>query len=164
VHVGPRATFPLAGMHADTFARGRILLVGEAAHLIPPIGAQGLNLAIRDCIALTEILGDLRQTDTADERLPGLINDPGHPDRLDAYNQARKSDIRSRSAAVDLMNRSLISGFVPLQAFRSLGLHLIKGFGPIKKFFMEQGLGATSLNPVDRSAEDDPTSKSNTAT
>ena len=154
VHVGRRATFPLAGMHADTFARNRILLVGEAAHLIPPIGAQGLNLAIRDCAALTKILRDVQSSDAEIAKEPDRENepdypkDPGHPHRLEAYNQARKADIRSRSAAVDLMNRSLISGFVPLQAFRSLGLHLIKGFGPIKKFFMEQGLGATSLNPA----------------
>src|SRR6185437_10980752 len=40
---GRRAVFPASGMRADAFAANRIVLAGEAAHVLPPIGAQGLN-------------------------------------------------------------------------------------------------------------------------
>ena len=74
---GPRQAFPLSGMTATGFAASRAVLVGEAAHLFPPIGAQGLNLGYRDVAALGEIL-------------PGPGGDPGAPARLAAYERARR--------------------------------------------------------------------------
>ena len=51
-----RGVFPLAVETARTFGRNRIALVGEAAHLIPPIGAQGLNLGLRDAATIAELV------------------------------------------------------------------------------------------------------------
>jgi 2-octaprenyl-6-methoxyphenol hydroxylase len=56
-----RGVFPLAVETADAVARARIVLVGEAAHVVPPIGAQGLNLGLRDGATLAEIVADARR-------------------------------------------------------------------------------------------------------
>ncbi len=58
---GGRGVFPLAIETADAFARRRIPLVGEAAHVVPPIGAQGLNLGLRDGATIAEIVADARR-------------------------------------------------------------------------------------------------------
>ncbi len=59
-----RGVFPLAIETADAFARGRIALVGEAAHVVPPIGAQGLNLGLRDGATIAEIVADARRQES----------------------------------------------------------------------------------------------------
>ena len=57
---GPRATVPMAGLAVDRFTAPRLALIGEAAHVFPPIGAQGLNLGLRDAAALRDALVDAR--------------------------------------------------------------------------------------------------------
>src|SRR3984893_2305487 len=52
-----RGVFPLSVETARRFARARVALVGEAAHLLPPIGAQGLNLGLRDGAPISELVG-----------------------------------------------------------------------------------------------------------
>jgi 2-octaprenyl-6-methoxyphenol hydroxylase len=135
--VGPRAAFPLSGMKVDKFAASRIALVGDAAHVIPPIGAQGLNLGFRDAAALAECIGMALEAGT----------DPGGPDVINAYNEARRGDVASRTMAVDLLNRSLISGFLPVQVARGLGLHLLSGVGPFRRLFMREGLAPQRALP-----------------
>lgn len=129
-NVGPRAAFPLSGMKVDKFAANRIALVGDAAHVIPPIGAQGLNLGFRDAAALAECAGAALAEG----------GDPGSGETLRAYDHARRGDVASRTLAVDLLNRSLISGFLPIQAARGIGLHLLNGVGPLRRLFMREGL------------------------
>jgi 2-octaprenyl-6-methoxyphenol hydroxylase len=121
------ALFPLGAALADRFAAKRTMLVGEAAHLFPPIGAQGLNLGFRDIAALRRILSRHR-------------SDPGSPAALAAYHQARSGDIRTRTLAVDLMNRSLLTDFLPVQAARGLGLALASSVPMIRHFLIRQGL------------------------
>ncbi len=128
--IGKRAQFPLSGLTARTFAQNRIALIGEAAHVIPPIGAQGLNLGLRDAAALIETL-DQQSIENGDY---------GSPEILAAYNKARNTDIWSRTFAVDILNRSLLSGFLPVQAFRSITFGLINKVGPLRRFLMKQGM------------------------
>lgn len=135
--VGPRAAFPLSGLTARGFARSRIALIGEAAHVIPPIGAQGLNLGFRDAAYLAELVGQsLAQGE-----------DPGGARLLRAYDRSRRGDVIGRTVAVDLLNRSLLSGFLPLQMARGLGLHLLNALSPLRRFVMSQGLDAESELP-----------------
>jgi 2-octaprenyl-6-methoxyphenol hydroxylase len=129
---GPRQVFPLSGMTARAFAANRVMLVGEAAHLFPPIGAQGLNLGYRDVAALGEIL---------DETL-GNGDDPGSPAAIAAYDRARRGDILARTAAVDALNRTLLSDFLPVQALRGLGLFLIDRVPMLRQLAMRQGIAA----------------------
>jgi 2-octaprenyl-6-methoxyphenol hydroxylase len=126
-----RAVFPLRAMLAERFAASRIMLVGEAAHVFPPIGAQGLNLGFRDIEALDRIL-------------PGFRGDPGEAPALEAYHRARQGDIRSRTFAVDLLNRSLLTGFLPVQALRGMALALAGSVPPLRRALMRQGLAARS--------------------
>jgi 2-octaprenyl-6-methoxyphenol hydroxylase len=126
-----RAVFPLRAMLAERFAASRIMLVGEAAHVFPPIGAQGLNLGFRDIEALDRIL-------------PRHRDDPVDTPALEAYHRARQADIRSRTFAVDLLNRSLLTGFLPFQALRGVALALAGSVPPLRRILMKQGLAARS--------------------
>src|SRR5207244_6278606 len=92
---GPRAVFPLAGLTAAVVARNRVALIGEAAHVLPPIGAQGLNLGLRDAACLADCVGDALASG----------EDIGGAATLAAYARARATDVASRTWAVDLLNR-----------------------------------------------------------
>jgi 2-octaprenyl-6-methoxyphenol hydroxylase len=126
---GRRAVFPVSGMRANAFAANRTVLAGEAAHVLPPIGAQGLNLGFRDVTALADILA-------------GPVADPGSDAVLAEYDRLRRPDVTTRSAMVDALNRTLLSDFLPVQLARSLGLALVAGIPPLRRFAMRQGIGA----------------------
>jgi len=135
--VTPRATYPLSGLRALRLAQNRVALVGESAHVFPPIGAQGLNLGLRDAACLAECLSEARARG----------QDIGGPATLDAYHDARSVDVLSRTLSVDLLNRSLLTDFLPVQMARGLGLHLIAGIGPLRRLLMHGGLGAPGALP-----------------
>lgn len=125
---GPRGVLPLEGHIAHHFAGNRVALVGEAGHRFPPIGAQGLNLGIRDAADLA--------------RLVRRAEDPGAPAVLDAYDRARRFDAGTRTAGVDLFNRSLLADALPVQCLRSVGLWATGRIPPLRRFAMRHGLGA----------------------
>lgn len=127
---GRRQVFPLSGMRVPRFADKRVMLVGEAAHLFPPIGAQGLNLGYRDVAALGDTLA-------------GPVSDPGDAAHLEAYDRARRVDVMTRTAAVDGLNRTLLSDFLPVEALHGLGLFLIDRIPALRRFAMRQGVAAT---------------------
>ncbi|MBD9371914.1 UbiH/UbiF family hydroxylase [Rhizobium sp. ARZ01] len=124
VEAAPQA-FPLSGMQADRFGKGQVALLGEAAHAFPPIGAQGLNLSLRDVMALRD-----------------LLNDPGQPIGTigDVFDRHRRVDIQSRTTSVDLLNRSLLSEFLPVQILRTAGLHMLSAIGPLRSVVMREGV------------------------
>jgi 2-octaprenyl-6-methoxyphenol hydroxylase len=125
-----RNRFPLVIEQPRQFAKARIALVGEAAHVLPPIGAQGLNMGLRDAADIAE---------TVREALT-LGEDPGSSSVLGRYASARRPDVTSRTFAIDLANRSLLSAFLPTQSLRAAGLHLIGSFGPLRRLAMREGL------------------------
>lgn len=134
-----RHLFPLAIEQPGQFAKARIALVGEAAHVIPPIGAQGLNMGLRDAADIAELVG---QAIASGE-------DPGSPQLARRYNSTRRADVMSRTFAIDIANRSLLSDFLPMQSLRAAGLHLIGSFGPVRRLAMREGL-APSWRPTRR--------------
>jgi 2-octaprenyl-6-methoxyphenol hydroxylase len=125
-----RHLFPLAIEQPQQLARHRIALVGEAAHVVPPIGAQGLNMGLRDAADIADIVGDAI--------LSG--HDPGAPYVLDRYASARRADVSTRTFAIDIANRSLLSDLLPMQSLRAAGLQLIGSFGPLRRLAMREGL------------------------
>lgn len=125
-----RNRFPLVIEQPASFAKARIALVGEAAHVVPPIGAQGLNMGLRDA---ADIADTVRDALAAGE-------DPGSAAALGRYASARRPDVLSRTFAIDLANRSLLSAFLPMQSLRAAGLHLIGSFGPLRRLAMREGL------------------------
>ncbi|HEY7460008.1 MAG TPA: UbiH/UbiF family hydroxylase [Xanthobacteraceae bacterium] len=134
---GKRGSFPLTIEVARRFADKRIALVGEAGHVLPPIGAQGLNLGIRDAAMIAEIVADVRRGG----------GDPGGNGVMDAYEARRRPDVRTRALAVELMNRSLLSDFLPVHAARGLGLAIASRSAFLRRALMREGLG-----PRDESA------------
>jgi 2-octaprenyl-6-methoxyphenol hydroxylase len=125
-----RNKFPLAIERPGQIAKNRIALVGESAHVVPPIGAQGLNMGLRDAADLAGIIGDAL----------GVGEDPGEPAVLGRYAAARRSDVASRAFVIDLANRSLLSDFLPVQTVRAAGLHLLSASGPLRRLAMREGL------------------------
>jgi 2-octaprenyl-6-methoxyphenol hydroxylase len=125
----PRNAFPLSGLVARTLTSERLALVGEAAHVMPPIGAQGLNLGFRDVADLVSCAARASQ-------------DPGAPHVLAAYATARRGDVLTRMAAADLLNRTLVSGLLPLQFARGAGLMALSMFAPLRRAAMRKGMAA----------------------
>jgi 2-octaprenyl-6-methoxyphenol hydroxylase len=132
-----RGRFPLGVATARSFARNRVALVGEAAHLIPPIGAQGLNLGLRDAAVIAELVVTSR----------GEGGDVGASELLARYDDQRRSDVTSRTLAVDLLNRSLLTDFLPVQGTRGLGLYLIDRIGPLRRAVMREGVAPAASQP-----------------
>lgn len=128
--VAERAAFPLSALSAREYGRSRAALVGEAAHVTPPIGAQGLNLGFRDVAEIVRLAAAARDAG----------RDHGGDEVLAAYTAARRGDIMSRTFGIDLLNRSLLSGALPFQAGRSLGLYALASLGPLRRAFMRSGV------------------------
>ena len=131
-----RHMFPLGIEKPRQFAKARIVLVGEAAHVLPPIGAQGLNMGLRDAADIADIVRDAMQAG----------EDPGAPQVVERYDSARRSDVASRTFAIDMANRSLLSDLLPVQSLRAVGMHLIGSVGAIRRLAMREGL-APSWRP-----------------
>jgi len=142
---GPRGLYPLSGLVPRRFAANRVALVGESAHVVPPIGAQGLNLGLRDAAAIAEVVEDSR----------GDGEDPGADRACKAYDAARRVDVLARAGAIDILNRTLLAGFLPAQTIRAAGLSALSGFGPLRRFAMREGVAPRYRLPrLMRPAED----------
>ena len=132
-----RGQFPLSVQTARRFASGRIVLVGEAAHTIPPIGAQGFNLGLRDIATIAELVAEAKRDG---EDLAGA-----HV--VDTYDERRRGDVSTRKIAIDLLNRSLLSDFLPAQGARGLGLYMLNRVGPLRRAVMREGVVPVKSSP-----------------
>jgi 2-octaprenyl-6-methoxyphenol hydroxylase len=133
-----RHVFPLAFEQPRCLAARRIALIGEAAHVVPPIGAQGLNLGLRDAIGIADV---------AAQEL-ARHGDPGSPQALTRYEQLRIGDITTRGVVIELANRTLLADFVPLQAIRALGMKLLDKIGPLRRLIMREAMAASKPDPA----------------
>jgi 2-octaprenyl-6-methoxyphenol hydroxylase len=128
--VGRRAEFKVMGLSADRLASRRTALIGEAAHILPPIGAQGLNLSFRDAASLADcVTNALRKG-----------RDPGGEEVLKSYAQSRRLDVLTRTFGVDLLSRSLLSALPPLQAARGIAVQGLKALPFLRRAVMRVGL------------------------
>jgi 2-octaprenyl-6-methoxyphenol hydroxylase len=133
-HFGPltlaskRSIWPIISQTASALSGQRIALIAEAAHVVPPIGAQGLNMSLRDMGALLEL---------ATARPDGL----GDAEMLMAYEKARMGDIKLRVRGIDLLNRASQASSPALRDARALGLSALYNLGPVRKTLMQMGLG-----------------------
>ena len=120
------------------FAGKRIALVGEAAHVIPPIGAQGLNLGLRDAATIGELAVAAHRGG----------HDIGSADVLARYDKMRRADVGSRTLAIDLLNRTLLERF-PARArhARAWALYLIDRIGPLRRAVMREGVAPSAAQP-----------------
>ncbi|MFV0513858.1 MAG: UbiH/UbiF family hydroxylase [Jhaorihella sp.] len=123
-----RSLWPIISQSADRLSGQRIALIAEAAHVVPPIGAQGLNMSLRDLACLLDL---------ATARRDGL----GDGAMLTSYHAQRIGDVRLRVAGIDLLNRASMAGARPLRDARALGLGALYAAAPIRKTLMRMGLG-----------------------
>ncbi|TDE40093.1 UbiH/UbiF family hydroxylase [Antarcticimicrobium sediminis] len=123
-----RSVWPIISQRAERMAGERLALMAEAAHVVPPIGAQGLNMS----------LGDLRALlDLAEARPEGL----GDAQMLQAYHKARHSEVVIRVKGIDLLNRASMAGAPTLRDLRAAGLNALYSMAPVRRTLMQMGLG-----------------------
>lgn len=123
-----RRVWPVITQTARELTAERVALIAEAAHVMPPIGAQGLNTSLNDVRAL----------------LDAAIRDPaalGTRQFLDAYAKARQRDVAARAKVIDAYNRLCRSDAGPAQALRSFGLKLVHDIAPVRRAIMRAGMG-----------------------
>ncbi|MEO1555638.1 MAG: UbiH/UbiF family hydroxylase [Pseudomonadota bacterium] len=126
-----RSIWPIISQYADRLTGTRLALIAEAAHVVPPIGAQGLNMSLADTTTLLDL---------AQKRRVGL----GDAAMLDAYHRARMGDIRMRVTGIDLLNRASQASFPLARDARAFGLKTLHEVAPIRKTLMQLGLGIRS--------------------
>ena len=122
-----RLVWPMIAQLADRMVGERVALMAEAAHVVPPIGAQGLNMSLADLAALL----DLSQ-----------IHDLGSEAMLDAYQRRRYPDIQTRVLGIDALNRASMVEMPMLRDMRALALRGLYAMTPLRKTLMRAGLGA----------------------
>jgi 2-octaprenyl-6-methoxyphenol hydroxylase len=123
-----RSVWPIISQIADRFSGERTALIAEAAHVVPPIGAQGLNMSLADTRALLEL---------AQEN----PTDPGNRAMLNSYNRRRWPEVRARVTGIDLLNRASMMGAQGLRDMRATALNALYSAAPVRKTLMRAGLG-----------------------
>jgi 2-octaprenyl-6-methoxyphenol hydroxylase len=123
-----RSVWPIISQVADRMAGERVALVAEAAHVVPPIGAQGLNMSLADIRVLLE----LAQADPA-----GL----GGAAILDTYHRRRHLEVQARVAGIDVLNRASMMGARALRDLRAGALDALYSVAPVRRTMMKAGLG-----------------------
>ena len=123
-----RTLWPIISQRAERLVSERLALMAEAAHVVPPIGAQGLNMSLADLRVLMDLV---------EARPEGL----GDQVMLDAYEKARHSDIKLRVSGIDLLNRASMIEARPLRDLRAGGLNALYSLPQVRKMLMQMGLG-----------------------
>jgi len=134
---GPRWSYPLRFHLAREYVRPHFALVGDAAHGIHPIAGQGLNLGLKDAAALAETILDAAR----------LGIDFGAEDVLKRYERWRRFDSFVLGAATDTLNKLFSNDVTPVRLARDLGLGIVDGIAPLRRFFMRQAGGELGQLP-----------------
>jgi 2-octaprenyl-6-methoxyphenol hydroxylase len=135
--LGPRFSYPLTMVLADSYVRPRFALTGDAAHGIHPIAGQGFNLGVRDVAALAEVLVDAGRA--------GL--DLGSMDVLERYARWRRFDNLMLSTFMDGLTRLFSNDLPPLRLARDLGFALFNRAMPLKRLAMRHAMGIVGKLP-----------------
>jgi 2-octaprenyl-6-methoxyphenol hydroxylase len=122
---------PLSGLQAVRYGAPRVALVGDAAHGLHPIHAQGFNLAVRDVAALAEVVVDSLRAGA----------DPGGPEALLRYDRRRRTDAWLTVGLTDGLNRLFSTDLGAARLVRGLGFAAIDRLPPIKQLAMRRGMG-----------------------
>ncbi|MEP5729260.1 MAG: UbiH/UbiF family hydroxylase [Sulfitobacter sp.] len=124
----PRNIWPIISQHAARMSEERVALIAEAAHVMPPIGAQGLNMSLKDTAALLKLA----------QANPDALGDST---MLEAYHKARHSDVLLRINGIDLLNRVSQASHPIARDMRAKGLDALYATPPLRKMLMQMGLG-----------------------
>jgi len=126
----PAHVFALSTLSVERAGARGVVLVGEAAHAFPPIGAQGLNLGLRDVADLAAVLQGVDTTS------PSWAEETSK-----AYSERRAADLARTGGMVDALFRSLLADMLPAQAMRSAGLWALKLLPGLRRQAFSLGMG-----------------------
>lgn len=127
--VTPAQGFPLARQIADTLAKPRLVLVGDAAHQVHPLAGQGVNLGFRDVIALAEILTNRKQQE-----------DVGGHMLLRRYERARKTDLLEMQLLTHGLHVLFESDQALAKALRNWGMRVLNNQSLLKRQLIGQAV------------------------
>lgn len=123
-----RSVWPIISQIADRLSGPRTVLMAEAAHVVPPIGAQGLNMSLADLRVLLDLAGKHR-------------DDPGQPAVTDTFHRSRHLEVQARVTGIDLLNRASMAGSPLLRDLRARALDTLYSARPVRQMLMRAGLG-----------------------
>jgi 2-octaprenyl-6-methoxyphenol hydroxylase len=135
---GRRKPYPLARVLASRTTAPRIVLVGNAAQTVHPLGAQGFNLGLRDALTLAELL----------RAAVAAGADPGAAELLARHVRRRAADRSATTRFSDDLVRLMGNDFAPLRIARSLGFHALDRIAPLKRRFALRGMGFRGDTPL----------------
>ena len=135
--VGGRWCYPLSLLHAERYLDRRLVLVGDAAHVIHPIAGQGLNLGLRDVAALAQVLVEAKRRG----------RDLGGAEVLADYQRWRRFDNSLLMVVTDGLNRLFSNDLAPLRLVRDLGLAAVNELPPLKRLLMRHAMGLVGELP-----------------
>lgn len=127
-----RTVWPIISQIAGRFDGERTALIAEAGHVVPPIGAQGLNMSLGDIGCL------LALSRAAPDRL-------GDRAMLTSYTRRRWPEVRVRVTGIDLLNRASMLASPSLRELRAAALNALYSAAPVRRGLMKAGLG---MNPT----------------
>ncbi len=126
---GPIGSWPMGAMKTLAFTAERLALVGETAHAFPPIGAQALNLSLRDTANLVDCVEGVDFDD------PNAL-----AEALRRYERQRSMDIGFRTNGIDILNRSLLIDALPVDFLRAATMTVFSSIGPLRRAMMREGV------------------------
>ncbi|NJN76222.1 MAG: FAD-dependent hydroxylase [Synechococcaceae cyanobacterium RL_1_2] len=136
--LGDRLVFPVQLMQSDRYVQPRLALVGDAAHGCHPVGGQGLNLGIRDAVALAEVLLQAHRQG----------EDVGKLSVLQRYERWRKPENLIILTMTDVLNRLFSNQILPLIGLRRLSLLTMAGLYPVKVLVLKLMTGQLLKRPA----------------
>ena len=118
-----RGSFPLSTHHALSLTKPRLALIGDAAHVVHPLGGQGLNLGLRDAELLVNAIARARE----------LGQDIGSASALAPYARASVAANVPMMAALDGLQKLFSAETYPVTFARSLGLAAVNATAPVRR-------------------------------
>ncbi|KAF0113639.1 MAG: 2-octaprenyl-6-methoxyphenol hydroxylase [Rhodobacteraceae bacterium] len=126
--ISRRSVWPIISQIADRLSGPRAVLLAEAAHVVPPIGAQGLNMSLADLSTLLTLADQHR-------------DDPGQPAVTETYHRQRHLEVQARVTGIDLLNRASMAHAPILRDLRAKALDALYSARPVRQMLMRAGLG-----------------------